>query len=174
MRREKNRLTSRCNSRSVPDNRESQPGNNSSIARFGSIKVKCPSPTISERTGADILSVHAVLTFRDRSSGEFRSKRSDSTNKSSGACIGSTVTATRFFHAGIAVIRQYARGLMGALRIDMQPWNIVQFDLNRLSLVLRRPYPQFRQSLHKWHNVGVRQSAVCSPVAETRIVVRRW
>lgn len=123
-----NKLTSRCNSRNVPDNRESQSGNKFSISRFGSISVRRPSPTISDRTGAEVLPVHAVLTSRVRRCCEPRSKCNGSTNKSCGACIGLIVIATRFLQAGIAVIRQFARGLIGALRIDMQPWNTSQFD----------------------------------------------
>lgn len=160
--------TNRCNLRSVPDNRESQSGNKSRIARFGSIRVKDRNLTIPERTGAEIPSAHAALTLRIRRSGESRSKRNDSTNNPSGACIGSIVNATRFLQDGIAAIRQFARGFMGTLRIDMKPWNAAQFDLNRIFLILRLPYPQSRQSLHKWHNARVRQSVVWSPVAKTR------
>ena len=121
-------LTSRCNSRNVPDNRESQPGNKFSIARFGSITAKDRNPTTCERTEAETPSVHAALTFRVRRSGEFRSNRNGSANRPSGACIGYIAIATRFLHAGIAVTRQFARGFTGALRIDMQPWNTAQFD----------------------------------------------
>jgi len=63
---------------------------------------------------------------------------------------------------------------MGALRIDMQPWDTAQFDLNRLFPILKRPYPRFRQSLHRWHNGGVRRSAAHFLVAEIRIMIQRW
>lgn len=126
----RDKLTSRCNSRNVSDNRESQSGNKFSISRPGSIRVKDPNPTISESTGAEALPVHAALTSRVRRSGELRSNRNGSTNKSSGACwfIGLIVIDTRFLHAGMAGIRQFTRGFKGALLIDMQPWKTAQSD----------------------------------------------
>jgi len=165
------RLTNRCNSHNVPDNRESQSGNKFSISRFGSISVSDSNPTISDRTGAEVLPVHATLTFRVRRSCESRSKRNGSTNKSCGACIGLIVIATRFLQAGIAVIRQFARGFIGALRIDMQPWNTSQFDW-AVSSSSWRAYPRFRHFSHRWHNVGVWRSAVRFPAAEMRTAVQ--
>jgi hypothetical protein len=158
----------------VLDNRESQSGNKSSIARFGSITVKDCNPMICERTGAEIASVHARFTFKVRRFGRSWSKRNGSTNKPSGACAGTIAIATRFLHAGIAVIRDFARGFMGGLRIDVEPCNDSQLDSNCSILLSKRPYPQFLQSLHEQHDEGESRSGVWSPVAGIRVVVRRW